>query len=134
MPIVTAFGGTLLEHYGQQQVVDVFKDIGMAQPAADHGMGAWVVRGAIGEEDTLEWHRQLIHSLTSIADRDGVRAVHLKGTEKCGTAGSIVRLGFVRASMITRTLPKNPCSRSTKLSLFKNVLDWLHDTHEGHPQ
>ena len=82
MPIVTAFWGTLLKHYGQQAVVDVLEDIGMAQPAADHGMGAWVVRGAIGEEDTLEWHRQLIDSLTSIADRDGVRSVHLKGSRK----------------------------------------------------
>ena len=106
MPVVTAFGGTLLEQYGQHKVVDVFKDTGMEVPAADLGMGAWVVSGAIGDEHTLEWHRQLIDSLTRIANRDGVRAVQLKGTNSCGTARSSVRLGVVRASMITRALPK----------------------------
>ena len=122
MPIVTNCFWTFVNHYRHHRVVDIFKDIGMEALAADLGMGAWVVRGAIGEEHTLEWHRQFIDTLTSTADRDGVRVVHLKGTKKCGTARSSVRLGFVRASMITRALLKPPCSRSTKLSLSKMCL------------
>ena len=79
MPVVSALYWNLVDRDGTERVVDVFKGTGIEASAAQLGIGAWVVRGAIDEESTLEWHKHFIDSLTRIANRDGENAVRSKG-------------------------------------------------------
>ena len=44
------FHERLLEVYGAGRVVNVFKDTGMEERALELGIGAWVVRNAISDE------------------------------------------------------------------------------------
>ena len=78
MAIASNFYQTLLEHNGTERVVDVFEGTGIEARPANLEIGAWVVRGAIGEELALEWHGQFMVSLTSIANYNGESSVRLK--------------------------------------------------------
>ena len=68
----------LREVYGRHRVVDVFQGTGMEQHKERLGLGAYVVRGALPDEQCATWHTSLEDSLTAIANANGARTVELK--------------------------------------------------------
>ena len=82
MPRLQSFHERLLEVYGAGRVVNVFKDTGMEEMAFQLGIGGWVVRNAISDEQAANWHGELTSSLADIANQKGSRSVELKGSTR----------------------------------------------------
>ena len=73
------FLATLLECYGQDNVVDVFANTGIEQEAKELKMGCYVVRGVLASERCDDWQQCLVDSLASISNSKGSRSVELRG-------------------------------------------------------
>ena len=77
--MAAGFLATLLECYGQDNVVDVFANTGMEQEAKELNMGCYVVRGVLTSERCDAWHQALEDSLTSMSNEWGPRSIELRG-------------------------------------------------------
>ena len=69
----------LVASYGPDRVVDVFENTGMAQNAKDLNIGCYVVRSVLPSAQLAAWHQALTDSVAFIANKQGTRAVDLKG-------------------------------------------------------
>ena len=49
----------LVAIYGQDRVVDVFEGTALAEPAKQHGLGGYVVRGVLPQQQVTQWHADL---------------------------------------------------------------------------
>ena len=119
----------LLEVYGPGRVVDVFKETGLEEPAHRLGVGGYVVRNALSDDEAANWHRTLHHSMEDIALREGPRSVDLKGTRlwyrttQCTTARCTCTYGYDGTA-------RNPVFRTEHIEPFKHVCDWVHTAHK----
>ena len=64
------------------RVVDLFAGTGMERHAKDLNIGCYVVRGALTYTEQLQWHQDLVKSMSDIVQKFGDHAIDLKGKKK----------------------------------------------------
>ena len=116
----------LLEVYGPARVVDVFRETGMEQKALQLGIGGYVVRNAISDEQAANWHGALTGSLVDIANQKGPRSVELKGSTKRMWYRTLqLTTGFCTCKYGYEGTAKNPVFKVHEVSPFQSVpLGW----------
>ena len=120
----------LLAVYGPARVVDVFKDTGMEQEARRLGIGGYVVRNAISDEQAASWHQALTGSLVDIANAKGTRSVELKGsTKKLWYRTIQMTTGFCTCKYDYKGTGRNPLLKVHDVLPFQSVHDWVHESH-----
>ena len=130
MPRLQGFHERLLAAYGPGRVVNVFQDTGMEARALELGIGAWVVRNAISDEQAASWHQALTGSLVDIANQKGPRSVELKGSSKKLWYRTIqMTTGFCTCKYGYEGTGRNPMLKVREVLPFQSVHDWVHESH-----
>ena len=110
----------LLEVYGPARVVDVFRETGMEQKALQLGIGGYVVRNAISDEQAANWHGALTGSLADISNQKGTRSVELKGpTKRLWYRTTQLTTGFCTCKCGYEGTARTPCAQSPQRFTFQ---------------
>ena len=102
----------------------------MEERALELGIGGWVVRNAISDEQAASWHQALTGSLVDIANQKGPRSVELKGsTKKLWYRTIQMTTGFCTCKYGYDSTRRNPVFKVHEVSPFQSVHDWVHESH-----
>ena len=116
---------------GPDRVVDVFENTGIALKARDLNIGCYVVRGVLTSAQLAAWHQALTNSVAFIANKQGSRAVDLKGDRSGPAAYRTIQctIGSCTCKYDYEGTARNLVFKTDKVAPFKAVCDWLHDAH-----
>ena len=125
------FLATLLDCYGQDNVVDVFANTGIEQEAKELNMGCYVVRGVLASERCADWHQCLVDSLTSISNSKGPRSVELRGNRTKEAAYNTIQCvdGACTCKYDYHATSKHKVWKVSDFEIFRAASDWLHQEH-----
>ena len=122
----------LVACYGADRVVDVFENTGMAQHARDLNIGCYVVRGVLPSAQLAAWHQALQDSVAFIANKQGTRAVDLKGDRSGPAEYRTIQAttGQCTCKYAYAATGKHKLHKVSDVEHFSEVCDWVHARHK----